>query len=295
MSLWTFFKLTAGFCVAGVMAFTGMLAWHVMVEPLDGIFEEIIPAPVSPLTGPTDSEVAQMLDATTIPDFDPGEKTFQKAHELLAMSRIPDAREKLTTIVNVYPSSSSAPLARRIVGEINLDELLSPSHMQGKSLHVVKPGDSFFGIAAKYDTTLDCIMNLNSMMELKSLHPGDELFVMPLNFRLLLEPGRQALSVWEGGRFIREYLVVQMGEGIPPSAKATKISSKFAEYDGKNVRSTSKNFRAADKIIQFEKPPLQIRAINEADSPLPGCVLLQPHDMEEVSLLTRVGNVMEIR
>lgn len=134
------------------------------------------------------------------------------------------------------------------------------------------------------------------MMELKNLHPGDELLVMPLEFRLLLEPDRKALSLWEGGRFLREYLVVDMGEGIPSKARPTRIASKFAEFNGKNVPPTSTNYRAADKIIQLANPPIQLRAVeNPDDEPLPGCVLLHPQDMEEVSLLTRVGNHVEIR
>ena len=31
---------------------------------------------------------------------------------------------------------------------------------------------------------------------------------MPLDFRLLIEPQRKAVSVWQGGKFIREYPVV---------------------------------------------------------------------------------------
>ncbi|MGD7653564.1 MAG: LysM peptidoglycan-binding domain-containing protein [Verrucomicrobiales bacterium] len=295
MSLWTFIKIIAGLGVAGVMAFTGMFAWHIMVAPLDGVFEELVPAPANPLTSPTDSEVAELLVNNDIGEADPGEKVFQRAHELLAMGHTPEALEKLTTIVNIYPTSSCAPVARQIVGEINLDEIFATSHMDGKSLHVVKPGDSFFGIAAKYDTTLDCMMALNSMMELGGLHPGDELLVMPLNFRFLLEPKRHALSVWKDGRFIREYIIAGIGEGVPTASKAAKISSKFAEFKGSNVNTTSTHYRAADKIIQFEHPSLQLRATADDDNPLPGCVLLQPHDMEEINLLARVGNVMEIR
>jgi hypothetical protein len=295
MSLWTTFKLLAGLCVLVVMSFTGMLAYHVVVRPLGGVFEKLIPNPAEVVNRQPDADFAKMLDSAELPDIDPGEKAFQKAHELLALGKIAEAREKLTTIVNVFPTSSSAPIARRIVGEMNLDEILSTSHMEGKKSHIVKRGNSFLGIAGEYRTTLDLIMHLNGMLELKNIQPGEELIVMPLDFRLLIEPQRKALSIWDGPRFIREYPILHLAvSGKLPPGK-TKISSKSAELNGHSVSPQSKDYRGAEKVIQIAKPALQIRGAAEGgDSPPNGIVLLS-QDMEEISLLTRVGNDVEIR
>ena len=295
MSLWTVFKLLAALCVMAVMAFTGMLAYHVAVTPLGGIFSEIVPNPAEVLGQDAEAEFAKMLDYAELPDIDPGEKAFQKAHELLALGKLDEARQKLTAIVNVFPTSSSAPIARRIVGEMNLDEVLSTTHMDGKQVHVVKRGNSFLGIAGQHNTTLDMIMHLNGMMELGNLQPGDELVVMPLDFRLLVEPQRKAVSLWQGGRFIREYPIVQLAVTGTIAKGTTTISSKIAELDGRKIAPQSKDFRAADKIIQIAKPSLQIRASGTTGEDAPRGIILQPHDMEEISLLTRVGNEVEIR
>jgi len=172
-----FLKLLAAMAVMAVMVCTGMLAYHVFIAPLGGVFSKIIPTPVRVIVAQNDADFTKMLDAAEMPDIDPGEKAFQKAHELLALGKLAEAREKLTAIVNVFPASSCAPVARRIVGEMNLDDILSTSHMEGKQNHVVKRGDSFLAIAAQYKTTMDCIMHLNSMLEPRRLQPGDELGV----------------------------------------------------------------------------------------------------------------------
>ncbi len=294
MSLWTLVKIFAALCVMAVMALTAMLAYHVTVAPLGGYFSKLIPDPVGIAGGHSDSDLVKMLDSAEMPDIDPGEKAFQKAHELLAMGRIPEAREKLTTIVNVFPSSSSAPIARRIVGEINLDEILSSSHMEGKKIHVVKRGDSLLGIAAKYNTTIDCMMHLNSMMELPRIQPGEELLVMPLEFRILIEPRHKTLSLWDGGRFIREYPVLHFDASARTPRRAT-ISSKAAESEGRRVTPQTKEYRAAEKLIMIDKPALQIRGWDGEDDKPAGGILLRPQDMEEITLLTRVGNEVEIR
>ncbi len=296
MSLWTVFKLLAALCVLAVMGFTGMLAYHVVVTPLGGVFERIIPNPTEIVGKQDDAELLKMLDSAELPDIDPGEKAFQKAHELLALGKLVEAREKLNAIVNVFPSSSSAPIARRIVGEMNLDEILSTTHMEGKKSHTVKRGNSFLGIAGEYKTTLDMITHLNGMMELKNIQPGEELIIMPLDFTILIEPLRKSVSVWQGDRFIREYPIIRIGISGTLAKGKTTISSKAAELAGHRVQPQSKGYRAADKVIQLAKPAVQIRGTaTETGDDIPRGIILRSHDMEEISLLTRVGNEVEIR
>ncbi len=298
MSLWTVLKLFSAAGVLAVMSFTGMMAWHILVKPMGGVFERVIPNPGEVMGGGRDAEFAKMLDSAELPDIDPGEKTFQKAHDLLALGRLEEARGKLTTIINVFPSSATAPKARRIVGEMNLDEVLSTSHMDGKVVHEVKRGNSFLGIAAEHHTTLDMVMHLNSMMELSNLQPGDELIVMPLDFRLLIEPARKVLSLWDEGRFICEYPILHLGVTGELAAGKTAISSKLAELDGKRIPSHLKSYRAAEKVIQISNPTLVIRGAADDggdDGEFARGIILSPEDMEEISLLTRVGNEVEIR
>ncbi|MEO8614111.1 MAG: LysM peptidoglycan-binding domain-containing protein [Luteolibacter sp.] len=295
MSFWTLLKILAALCVFAVMAFTGLLAYHVAVKPLGGIFAKIIPNPSEVVGKKNDSDFAKMLDSADLPDIDPGEKAFQKAHELLALGKLDEAREKLVSIVTVYPTSPSAPVARRIVGEMNLDEILSTSHMDGKQTHIVKKGNSFFSIAAEHKTTIDCIMHLNGMLELKGIQPGEELIVMPLDFKILIEPHRKVLSLWEGTRFIREYDIVHIGLPGAVAAQHTTINSKAAEAGGKRVQLPSKDYRAAGKIIQFGKPPVVIRGYSGPAEEAPSGIVLKAEDMEELNLLTRIGNEVEIR
>jgi CBS domain-containing protein len=294
MSFWTFFKILAALCVLAFMSFTGMLVYHVLVTPLGGVFEQIIPNPTVITQKEPDAEIAKMMDSSNLPVIDPGEKAFEKAYELLAMGDIPSAREKLTAVVSVFPGSTSAPIARHIVGEMNLDEVLSASHMEGKKIHVVKRGNSPLSIAAEHRTTLDNLVHLNNMLEFKGLQPGEELLVMPLDFHLLIEPERKVISVWDGPRFVCDYPILHLGTTgkIPPGK--TKIASKLAEFGGRQVQPLTKEYRGAEKVIQLAKPSIQIRGSSKGDELSKG-IVLQVQDMEEISLLTRVGNEVEFR
>ena len=294
MRLWIIVKITAGMAVASVVAFTGALAYHVAVEPLGGIFEKMIPEAGSVLRVEREEDFAKFLDSAEMPDFEPGDRAFQKAHELIAMGRIPEGREKLMAIVNVFPSSPSAPTARRIVWQMNLDEILSSGFLEGKTHYEVKRGDSYFAIADRQDTSLDMLMHLNGMMELQNLKPGDDLEILHLNFRLLIEPQRKAISLWEGARFICEYPVMKIS-GLMPNSGKTVIASRHATIDGRNVPPTEKDYRTTSKSIQFKNPPLQILPFDEIDEAPPSGLFLSVPDIEELFLLTRTGNEVEIR
>ena len=39
-----------------------------------------------------------------------------------------------------------------------------------------------------HQSSLDCLMHLNGLLDLNRLQPGDELVVMPLNLRVVIDP-----------------------------------------------------------------------------------------------------------
>lgn len=296
MRLWTLIKIVAGLAVLGVAVFTALLVWHVREAPLGGIFSAFVPVEFD--ARPMES--LPVADAG-LPEIDPGMKIFERAREMIAVGDLTGARERLRTIVSIYPRSKSAPEARRIVGEMNMDELLSTARMEGKSVHIVQRGESYLGIAAKYKTTLDCIMHLNGLLEPGALHPGDEIIVMPLELRVLIEPGRKALSLWDGGRFIKEYPLLAADTGNLRSGLRTTLTGRAGLVGGRRVTPGMKGYRESLKTFILDKTPLQIRGVpsaaedeEETSAPSRG-FFLNGEDAEELSLLLRPGNEVEIR
>jgi hypothetical protein len=304
MRLWSLVKILAGLSVVAVLFVTALLGlysgivpekYRATLAPIEKWLEKMTEGAGGALQKPQEQkEMGAMLDAADVPDIDLGEKAFQKAHQCLGAGNEVEARERFESVVTLYPSSSSAPEARRVLGEMNLDEVLSLRKMEGKVVHVVKPRESFLGIAGKHETTIDMIMHLNGMLDLQHLRPGEELVVMPLKFRLVIEPKRRALSVWDGGRFIKEYLALGIG-GPALSAGKTVVQSKGAEVSGKRVQAHDKEYREALKSLHLAKPVVLIRQWNGVDEQPSNGILLKPEDMEELALLMRVGNEVEIR
>jgi len=291
MSLGLLLRLVAGLVVLAVVVFTVLLVRHVREEPLGGVFERLVPVGF-------ESAAARRLPepGEALPELDPGLREFERARERIAVGDLIGARDKLRTVVNIYPRSRAAPEARRIVGEMNLDELLSPAWREGKQLYEVQRGDSYLAIAGRFRTSLDMLMHLNGLMDLKSLQPGDELLVMPLDFKLRIEPGRGTLSLWDEERFVVEYPIAR--SVAPPGRDLeTTIASRGAVADGRRVSSLSPDFRGAEKVLELEQPPLLVAVLpgDAAAEELARGFYLERPAMEELALLLRPGNEVEIR
>ena len=80
-----------------------------------------------------------------------------------------------------------------------------------------------------------------------------------------------------------------------PNSGKTVIASRRATIDGRNVPPTEKDYRTTSKSIQFKNPPLQILPFDEIDEAPPSGLFLSVPDIEELFLLTRTGNEVEIR
>ncbi len=295
MKILTFIKLIAGVLVLAVLGFTTMLAYHVAVEPLGGVFEKIVPDTRPVLaTGTEDEDFMRQLESTDTQDFDPGERVFQRAHEAIVLGRIDEAREKLGTIIHVYPTSSAAPQARRILGEMNLDGLLTTASMDGKIDYTVVSGDALLSIVARNRTTIENLRHINGLTGFGILRPGDRFVLMPLDFRIVITPSRQSLALWREGEFIREYPIVEFNHTGAPARGTTRIESKSATIGGRRVQALSDRYTEAEKSIHLANG-ITIRTYDEEDEERPRGIHLRRIDVEELNLLVRAGNEVEFR
>jgi len=229
---------------------------------------------------------------------EPGEKAFLRAKELLAMESMHEAEDKLKYIVSYYPAAKSASEARRILGEMNVDRLLDPDWREGKKEIIVKRGDTFTRIIRHNKTTMDSLVHLSKLMRAdhRSLHPGDKLTVMPLDMRLVINIRRKTLTVWRDGEFIKEYPLQKIAYTGRATSRHLKVGSILGEVGGKMYPSHMEQYRNARKVIFLSDKSLAIRAfsVDNTDDMQLGFFLTEA-DMEELPLLLRAGNDVEIK
>jgi len=238
-------------------------------------------------------------------NFEAGQYEFNRALELIALDDIEEAKEKLNLIENLYPDSNHAPEARRILGEINLDEILSIENMENKKIHRVSPGEGYLKIATENKTTLDSMMFLNGLTEFGNLHAGDELVVMPLDFKLVVNLPKMRVELFHRDQekkehlFAKDYPIRKLELGrVGSGHHQARITRKHGYLEGKTYPPTHQSYRHARKILGLKvgRSTIELRPLS-GDENLdsgPG-IFLAPPDMEELSMLIRVGNEVEVR
>ncbi|GHC64863.1 LysM peptidoglycan-binding domain-containing protein [Roseibacillus persicicus] len=285
----TICKGVAAFGVLAVMAATAFLVQRFQLEMA--------------VPERNNQEMLLYLEANKLPDVEPGDRASQRAAELIATGDFEQAKEKLHFIINFSPGSPAAKDARRILGEIYLDEIFAPGENDWKVKHVVKRGEFPLNLAKKYETTLDCMMVVNNLQRLE-IHPGDELFMVALNFNMRIDLKRKALTlrrtISENPRreeFVKEYPIERFR--LPSQSKVviqTKVKDKKGMVGTRSVSTSTEAYRESQKVIWLENQGWQIRAMPDEGDELPegnGFFLARP-DVEELALLLRVGNQIEI-
>lgn len=197
---------------------------------------------------------------------DPGVRHFENAMEQLSSGNEEGGRDALYELLRQYSTSKSATEAKRIIGEMNLDGMFLSDDSSLKKEYIVQPGDSLGLIARKNQTTIECIMRVNGMLS-TGLQPGDHLFVLPLDFDMVVDASAKTVTLLRNQRFFKEYQALDVK--LPASMKAPieiTINDKAAWVRGKRVLSTDSEFMTADKWLMGSKPGFTICALPQAKS-----------------------------
>ncbi|MGJ8673733.1 LysM peptidoglycan-binding domain-containing protein [Rubritalea sp.] len=235
------------------------------------------------------------LEVESIPDVTPGERAFEAARELLAKGDYVAAEEKLKYVNTYYPTAVSAPEARRILGEMNMDRLFSGKEFTKLIDYTVKRGDSFYKIVRDHNTKLDLVMFLNDMQRTDRLHPGDKFQLMELNLRLVIDMRRNVVSLWDGPRYIKGYEIKASNFPTGKDVVKTSVLAVEAQVEDAKVKLLDSEYRNAEKVVVIKNPQAELRPMHEKLSEEIEALYLDNSDMEEISLLLREGNSVEIR
>ena len=218
-------------------------------------------------------------------------EALQQAAILAAEGRTEEAASMLEPLIG--RKGVIGQEARDMLGSLRIREVLDPARCASET-YVVKRGDSWIGISNKTKCPLDFIMHLNQFVDRPALVQGQKLKVRDLNFRLLINVPAKELSIWDGEKFIKSYPILMMRDVGKENAAVT-VKAKNAIEAGKDLRSYSPEFAAADKqlVIGTKERSWVIDVSKDGKMRSPG-FYLRREDCNEVALLVRQGNAVQI-
>ena len=231
----------------------------------------------------------QRGEVTSAPTPDISLPEFQAAAKLRQDGKLPEAREALTAFIQKYPAGLHVEEAKDLLGEINVDILLSRTPSPEKEEYVVKPGDVLAKIANKLKTTPELIMRMNNLSG-TMLHIGERLLISHPEFSLVIERKGKLVVLLNRGGFFKQYHVreAKLGPKQPPKV-TTKVSEIMAWRGGRRVGFGTKEFMGSTRWIRLGSPSYTIYAVPDAthpnlEQPAPAVGIgLAATDVEELS------------
>jgi len=214
---------------------------------------------------------------------------FEAAAKLRQDGKLPEARGALTAFVQRYPSGLHVEEAKDLLGEINIDILLSRTPAPGKEEYIVKPGDVLQKVANKVKSTPELIMRMNNMSS-TMLHIGEKLLISHPEFSLAIQRKAKLVVVLDHGAFFKQYHVREEKlSPKQPSRVSTKVSEVMAFRDGKRVGFGTKEYIGSTRWIRLGASAYTIFSVPDAahanlEQPAPPSGIgLAATDVEELS------------
>src|SRR3984893_17871773 len=216
---------------------------------------------------------------------------YEAAAKLRPEGKIPEARAALTAFIQKFPTSPHADEAKDVLGEVNVDILLSRTPSPEKEEYIVKPGDDFHQPAHKTKSTPELIRRMNNMSG-TMLHIGERLLISHPDFAIVVQRKPKLLVVLNRGGFFKQYHLRE--EKLPskvPSKVTTRVAEVMAWNGGKRVGFGTKEFIGSTRWIRLTSQTYTIYSVPDSAHPAlsqpppPQGLGLAAADVEELSSL----------
>src|SRR5712691_3983718 len=221
---------------------------------------------------------------TSLPEFEAAAKLRQEG-------KLAEARGALTAFIQKYPTGQHVEEAKDLLGEINIDILLSRTPSPEKEEYIVKPGDVLQKIAHKVKSTPELIMRMNNLSG-TMLHIGEHLLISHPDFAIVVQRKPKLIVILNHGAFFKQYHV---REEKLPTKQPTKVNTKVAEVmawrDGKRVGFGTKEYMGSTRWIRLSAQAYTIYSVPDAAHPAlsqpppPQGLGVAATDVEELSSL----------
>jgi LysM repeat protein len=214
---------------------------------------------------------------------------FQAAAKLRQEGKMAEARGALIAFIQKYPTGLHVEEAKDLLGEINIDILLSRTPSPEKQEYIVKPGDVLQNVARKVKSTPELIMRMNSMSS-TMLHIGERLLISHPEFSIVIQRKAKLVVVLDHGAFFKQYHIQEekLGPKQPPKV-VTKVSEVMAWRDGKRIGFGTKEYMGSTRWVRLAASAYTIFSVADAAHPNleqpapPSGIGLAATDVEELS------------
>lgn len=212
------------------------------------------------------------------------------------LSNAGKARRSLLDFLVTYPKSPKIVDVKKMLGDLNIDELFSVASSVDKISYTVMPRDSLSRIAAKFKTSAELVFKVNNLTS-PNLQIGQQLIVPRLETSILIDSQSRTLTILNQGQFFKEYPIASLQvRSNRRGVLQTKVVEKLALHGGRYVPFWEKNYSSCARSVILSQPGLMIRSTPENNTAVPlSGILVSAPDIKEMFMLIHRDTVVMIR
>ncbi len=229
--------------------------------------------------------------AIPVPTPDISLPEFKAAEKLKNEGKLTEARAALTAFIQKYPSGLHVGEAQDLLGDVNINILLSDYPAPEKEEYTVRSGDVLTRVAGKFKSTPELIMRTNNLSG-TMLRIGQKLRISHPEFSILIRRDAKLLYLLDRDHFFKRYHLLDEKMPAKTSAKTTtRVAEIMAWKNGKRVGLASPQFLNSTRWIRLAAAGYVIYSEPDdahqiLDIPPPGVGLgMAASDVEELSSL----------
>ncbi|MFH0954418.1 MAG: L,D-transpeptidase family protein [Verrucomicrobiota bacterium] len=176
--------------------------------------------------------------AAAAPSADAGLQLVAKARQFKSEDKLLEARDMAYEVLAKSSNQVARTGAEALLGEVNVELVLSPRPMPEKTEYSVQPGDSLAILARRFDTTVDALRKGNRITG-SIIRAGDRLRIFSGKFAIEVNKSRNDLVLRLNDRFFKRYRVGTGQFGKTPAGafviRGKIINPPWWRPDGKQI------------------------------------------------------------
>ena len=234
------------------------------------------------------------------PKIDISLPEFQAAAQLRQDGRLAEARSALNSFLQKFPNGLHTEEAKELLGNINVEILLSNYPSPEKQTYVVKRGDVLARVAQKTKSSPELIVRTNNLSN-NMLRIGQTLLISHPDFTLFIQRKTQNIVLLDRGNFFKQYHIrtIKLAGKQPPRLN-TKVAEVMAWKGDKRVGFGTKEYNGSVRWIRLNTPgyiiysELPPERASGSVAPPPSGFGLAAGDVEELSSLVNAKTAVTI-
>ncbi|MFH1798210.1 MAG: L,D-transpeptidase family protein [Candidatus Omnitrophota bacterium] len=242
-----------------------------------------------------------VLITNSYPNSESARKSFKNLGEFFeTISDYQQARYYYERFLNDFPEVENIMDVKTALGNINIREMLSPEITDDSTRYEVQPGDSLFGIAKAFNTTVELIQKVNNLQS-SLIRPGQKLKIIVSKFSISVDKSRNTLVLEKDGKVFKIYSVstgkdnstpvgefkieekmvkpvwYKVGAAVSPESEEYELGSRWMglSIEGYGIHGTSNESTIGSQITQ-------------------GCVRMRNNDVIELFEIVPSGTEVRI-